>query len=424
MQLSCSPDSSTEDKLRELKRLEALTAWLQQQGHAVTSFSIQTSSNGGDKPDGYVSGRSFGVSNILEALAAAGSLPGGMRLRQLQVPAVGLATPTSLARALSGCHQLRDLQLDPDCGIGTIGGAGGYLDRGLCMALQHLTQLTALKLYAGDDDSTEPDLDGLLTSLPRSLEVLDMDFDCMCTGSLSSLQHLVALKELTLPAGCFGIWRSSSSSNPLHTLTSVTYLASFGALVFGERLMSALPNLVELWGAITMGSDLEWLPSKASLRSLVCSPFLGRAGVETLAQLTQLTQLRLCLDSPMPVGAAQQSTLVAWGAALSSLTGLRSLALQPQLLEKLDIAAFTALTRLEVFLKQDPNEECSFPNLGPLLGGLAPACGRLQQVLLLGVPGAQQELCRTAVAAALGEVSLVFCEQCDRREWCVCCHRV
>jgi hypothetical protein len=423
LQLSCTPHSPSGDKLRELERLEALYVWLQRQGQAVTSFSIQTSSFQ-DRASKYVSGRSFGVSSILEALAAAGQRPGGLRLQQLQVPAIGVATPRALTQVLSGCQHLRQLQLEPNCGIGDMGMCA-YLDKGLCMALQQLTQLTGLKLYAsgvvdrritGDSFPIFP-MDGLVQCLPSSLQVLHMDFCCSCSLSTSSLQHLVALKQLLLPIG-MGL-----GSSPLHPLTSVTYLDHWAAVAHDRHVLSALPNLAELRSAWCFSDILQRLQSRTALRSLTCGlDPEDEEDAAALAQLTQLTQLRLALLADEEDEGPSQ--LAVWGAALSLMTGLRSLALQPEVLQHVDLAALTALTRMEVLsVALDTTMKRSFDQLGAQLGCLAPACGRLREVVLLGVPAAQQEVCRAAVAAAVGDVPLLLRENCGRRVWCVCCSR-
>jgi hypothetical protein len=397
-----------------MKRVEALDKWLRQQGHAVTTLSVSHSST----PGFYVAGRSHGVSSILEALAAAGQRPGGLRLQQLRVPAIGLPTPACLARALSGCHQLQQLQLDPDCGLGRMG-SHDYLDRNLCMALQQLSRLTELRLYGGYDLGTSSlaQMDPLFMSLPSSLVVLDMDVRAKASLSTSSLQHLGALQHLTLP---FDV--SLTDANPsqvLRQLTALTYLNCQEAINNGQQLLAAAPNLVELYAFWAPGERLRGLSTHTALRSLSCvlDAADSLAGPEALAQLTQLTALKVrpwpALDNVAVIHRA------AWGAALSGLTGLHSLALQPLLLDHVNLGALTALTRLEVNLKAPGGSWYGAWYQDRLLPVLGPARHRLQQVVLVGVPVAEQHV---GGGAVLNPAAVAFGDTCGRRVWCVCCN--
>jgi hypothetical protein len=97
-----------------------------------------------------------------------------------------------------------------------------------------------------------------------------------------------------------------------------------------------------------------------------------------------------------------------WGRALSSLTGLQSLSGQPEVLLHVNVTSLGALTRLviEAGLSQLPSNK---RRIHKLLKRWAPARGRLQQVEVRGArEEAQQEVWRSQVAAALGEVALVF----------------
>jgi hypothetical protein len=415
LKLACTADSTKMEMLQELGRLKALATWLQKQGHALTSFNIQHSI----PPGRYLPGHGPGMSSILEALAAAGKQPGGLRLEQLQVPAVGPATPASLTRALSGCHQLRELQLDPDCGQGRMG-VDGYLDRDLCIALWQCSQLTALRLYAGSDTGTSSParlLNDLFMCLPRSLVVLDMGTRARCFLNTICLEQLVALKQLTLPYKLLLI-----DSSLGRALTALTHL-DCPAMAHGQQLLAAVPNLVELHTFQAPAERLTGLSTHTALRSLACVMEAAKsaAGCNALAQLTQLTALKLRL-SPALHGVAA-AHLVAWGAALSSMTGLRSLALQPYLLERVNLAALTSLTRLEVNLRGTGVSWYGKWYRSKLLSVLSPAHGRLQEVVLVGVPAAEQELFRSAAGtAALGAAAVSFCDTCGRRVWCVCCH--
>jgi hypothetical protein len=409
------------------------TLWLEQQGHAVTCLTIQSSGDATHwRPSRGVQGRGHGVQSILEALAAAGQRPGGMRLQQLQVPAFGLSTPSSLARALSGCRNLMSLHLDPDCGMGLEDFYSG-VDRGLAGALQQLTQLTALRLSASGWRHISPAINGLIQCLPESLEVLDMDFHCVCTVNSSSLQHLAALKQLTLPIGL--TITDNSIGDPLRPLTALTHLSYWDNMEeSSDGALTVLPTLVDLWSDPGDAGDLgmlfqehqqeQELSSKIPLRSLACVMSLVHNGADAdaLAQLAQLTQLRLRLAAL--VAEVETDHLVTWAATVACLTGLRSLALQPELLQQVDLAAFTALTRLEVITNTVYSGALlhrGYSRLKGLLGAVVPSCGRLQEVVVLGVPAEMQPVCRSAVAAAVGDVPLVVRENCSGRVWCVCC---
>jgi hypothetical protein len=148
------------------------------------------------------------------------------------------------------------------------------------------------------------------------------------------------------------------------------------------------------------------------------------AGPDALAQLTQLTALIVWLWPPVDM--VNLCHLMAWAAAVCSMMGLRNLTLQPFVLTYVKLVALPSVTRLEVNLRRSVPSWYGLCYQGRLLELLAPARGQLQELVLFGVPAAEQELCHSAAgAAALGAAAVTFCDTCGRRVWCVqhmCCN--
>jgi hypothetical protein len=451
LELTCGRDSPVEQQDREEQRLVGLADWVLQHGHLLIKFSIQT------KPpqewvQEYVVEACQATPEVVAALAAAGRRPGGLqRLQQLRLPAFpGTPLPT-ICRAVSGCRHLRDLHLG-NCYSNQTIKSSWRTHAKLAAALQQLTQLTSLKLEGGlfhYCDVRMHSIDIILTSLPSTLEVLQIEGHypgpwvphVQC--STSSLQHLVALRHLTLPDYTHISSSSSSSSNvrggsedggqedsgdPLAALTALTYLDCFSAVKYQDAPLLALPNLVELRAGVAMPCHLETLANRAALRNLTVwlDPHLHShmQTADALEQLTNITALSLYVQDELPdmglphdIAEAAQLAAVALlaeaaaglGRAVATLTGLRQLRLQPLILSMVDLSSLTALTRLDVaglWREEWDNQE----QVTALLQCLAPARGQLQALQLLGLFTGLQEGCRAAVAAVLGEVELTFAQ--------------
>lgn len=457
LELSCDSSSPVEQKRREVQRLSSLSAWLRRYGPSLNKLAV-TLPEDEDESEQYVLGRGQGVTGILEALAAAGKRLGALPLQQLHVPGVGGAPPATITSALSACPQLRQLQLGYTCGPEPIA-PDKYLLGDLPAALQRLSHLTLLDFAIGGfkwDPSRRGCgcLDGFFEGLPRSLVNLKVKFIHSSFPfpfymvKPNSLQHLVALKRLTLPEGVH-VTSQEPPDQSLAALTALTRLEYDRALVDYNKALLTPPNLVEIWTHYAEPQQLLALHPMAALRTLDLTVLLDDAddsGPAALAQLTQLTQLWLLVnegaehpdappaaaagaaagpDAAAPAAevegagapaaeeegagapAAAAAVATAWGTAMSSLTGLQRLAVEPGMLPRMDFAALTALTKLVV--RTDWFAEAyTQQRLEQLLGGLAAGRGRLQEVTLLCVEDAQQAPCRAALAAALGDVEVSF----------------
>jgi hypothetical protein len=233
----------------------------------------------------------------------------------------------------------------------------------------------------------------------------------------SSIQHLVALRQLALPVGMHV--RASRTGKPLAALTALTLLEYNRAVTSGNYRLLALPNLVEIR---TDYAELHFLPGLSSLtalRALECSVAQRdrHGGAVCLRRLTALT--KLAVQFMEPASRLMPDKVAVWAQALSHLRDLGSLAVEPAMLEQLDINALASLTALEVtsgWHKSPYSNE----RLQQVLLGLAPARGRLRVVALRGLPASQLGLCRAAVAAALGpaEVEVLGLCWCDGGKWC------
>jgi hypothetical protein len=123
IELTCSADSSQqqqqqqqqqqeEEEDNDAQRLQRLAGWLQQRGHLVNKLHVTAGppeeQQAGDR---FQSGACRAVPGVLAALTAAGKGSGGLRLQQLQLPALpGTPIPT-ICGMLLGCQQLRELRL-------------------------------------------------------------------------------------------------------------------------------------------------------------------------------------------------------------------------------------------------------------------------------------------------------------------------
>jgi hypothetical protein len=440
LELPGSSSSPYKDRVREGERLSSLSAWLHRNGGSLSKLVIQVPEPL-DLVAEYVSGRAQGLSAIISALAASGNSHQYMRLRQLQLPVTADTLPAIVQGALSACQGLRELQLDYSGG-----GQGAHPASDLqgipLLALQQLSQLTSLRLtYGRFKQETSMcfnvHLGYFCSQLPSSLEVLAVTLSSWphpfkFNVAPNSLQHLVALRQLTLPDNT-DTFSFATSGDTLVTLTALTSLVYDRALLEGNQALLAAPHLQEIWTHYTPPQGLEALAPLTALRSLVCA--VRRAdGVHAAAllALTQLTRLGLLvMEGAQQTAAAanvlaqylnagyhgygvvesddeEPATPVAmWGGAVSALPGLRSLTVEPGLLPRLDLAALTALTELVV--RGDWHKHAYPPGrLQQLLGGVGAARGRLQVVKVQGVEGAEQAACRAALAAALGDVTVVF----------------
>jgi hypothetical protein len=159
-----------------------------------------------------------------------------------------------------------------------------------------------------------------------------------------------------------------SHHNHLADLSAVTYLACGSALHPTGRRLLAFPNLVELRAGHADDVLLGFLAKKPSLRSLGCLLDYSRCfdQADALSALTQLTGLGLVLQQPHQVetyhaGAFQGAPPVQagaaerLGAAVSTMTGLQKLRLEPDQLVLVEPSPLTALSSVDV-LMQNPGD--------------------------------------------------------------------
>jgi hypothetical protein len=425
LQLSCTSSSTTEQKRREVRRLAGLATWLRRHGPSVNNLDIHIHLQ---EEQQAVLGRSNAITKILEALAAAGQQPGGLRLQQLRLPALGSTPPSTISDALDVCRQLKALHLDYSFAAVTTD-LLPYLSGDICAALQCLTHLTSLHLnVASFELGYEPvHLDKLFTHLPSSTQELVLDFirnhGCDFILHTSSMRHLTALQQLVLP----DFLRISSSEREENSVeekeqedeqqgdANLEPLTALTSLVFGSALLPkgskllALPSLVSLTAGFAKPPCLRQLASRTTLCNLTCTltAYAAPARTGALGQVTQLTGL--WLGVPAGKGVKEQAAQVASAGAVGSLTGLRSLALQPEVLERVPLAALTALTCVTIDVNcRGPQQVAGPERIKQLVSKLAPAKGRLQVVKVLGTDTSQHDLWSDAVAGALGDVWVAF----------------
>jgi hypothetical protein len=438
LELCCGPWSPFQQSQREEQRLKSLAQWVRRWGHGLNKISLPVQVS--QIRCGFVTCEleaAPAIPRVMEALAAAGQEPGGLQLHQLRVPALGGTPIPAICRTLSVCPQLRELHLDNSFSSRYITSSWPS-DMELPATLQQLTQLTCLRLagslfkynsqYFGSHGP-----DDLFRSLPSSLVVLEVDSYTPrgtvrhMDMSSSSLQHLVSLKQLALPEHISRFDRDAVGDGPgggpnhLTVLTALTHLVFEDAVSCAGRSLLAAPNLVKVEAEEADAEYLHVLAAKPALRSLHVRLDI-HSSLDTapaLQQLTQLTGLGLVtgkepiwdFEEPFE-DIDEEVALREWGGALSSLTGLRWLGVQHELLEQVDLTALTALTSLRVTC--DTPSTCGSGVLS-VLRGLSPAHGQLLEVELAGVFVSHQEEYRAAVAAALGDVVVSWSY--DPRAW-------
>lgn len=393
-------------KAQQVQRLQGLSAWLRKFGHTVTTLRVPMSDPSMEQRQA--------SSGILDALAAAGRPGIGMRLQQLQLVATGGKHPPAVCAAFSVCPQLRQLELDFSCGGSNATPTPGQLWE-LCAAVQQLTQLTSLTLSVHHVSNKIKAVDDMFVDLPGSLMELKLEKlhkGCLESGRLefevcaSSLGHLSALQRLALPRT---LRITTSSHNPLAAFTALTHVRYPQALSrFGDTLLLAPPNLVEVLGGCAEHSNLSALATKTALRSLSCFLYghYGEPPAPALAQLTQLTKLDVRfhwfpLQHPPEYRLAQV-------AALSTLVGLRSLTVPLLAAPAINLAVLTALTHLTIKASYDDYSGvcCRPEDISLVVQPLPSVRGRIREVAVLGVSEWQQEQWHSAVAGAVGEVQL------------------
>jgi hypothetical protein len=244
-------------------------------------------------------------------------------------------------------------------------------------ALQQLTQLTSLTLDFGDHGYPVHDLNlaDVIGDLPCSLEAFTLLGAVQQFSSfyVDCLTHLVALKQLTLPEIACGCSNPDAARDLLAALTALTYLDYPRVLLHesGAEVLLALPNLVQVhagvcgpWGA----RALKVLAGTSTLRSLSIQELEMHTteqwvwqlpevvwgeeledNAAALARLNQLTHLHVLVRPGFHEHATQSQML---GQALSSLTGLRSLAVEPEVLQCVQMSALTALQQLTVDIQR------------------------------------------------------------------------
>jgi hypothetical protein len=331
--LISSADSPLEQREKEAARLQGLAAWLRQHGHLVNRFHITAKPpQGQEGPAKFHLATCQAVPDIVAALVAAGQQPGGLRLQQLKLPALpGTHIPT-MCTMLSACHQLRELHLGNSYSGQTTTTTWQDVMQ-LPAVLQQLSQLTSLRLKSGmflaEGTPKKPDINNLVESLPSRLEVLEIDGDKLGRARPSkvhlqatSLQHLVCLRQLTLPDNMFvsedddssisdsrnnsvgsstaGCDRGgASSSGPLAGLTALTYLVCYSAMRWDSATpLLALPHLASLKAGKICPSHLGALSSMSGLRFLTINlaPGVHQGVAGAVEQLTQLTQLAVLIE--------------------------------------------------------------------------------------------------------------------------------
>jgi hypothetical protein len=358
--LPCDIERLREHEKQAAKRLLLLAKWLQQDGQFVTSLAIEPKGTAVQHGHCWFQGHHT-VANILTAIQALAEERGVLRLQQLSVPALGASTCEGICKALSGCGQLRALRLGSTSGSSAMDYLGNHGGRMLAMALRQLQQLTSLSLHCGScgsDDyyDAQDHMNTFISALPSRLVALELRY--VLPGEYfegaglhtTSLRHLVALQQLRL----MDVVCSSSTAGPAHDLAPLTALTSLSmdvALRPGNEALLSVPNLVQLSTVYGFEAGMEALAGKASLRSLSFT-FLKESAA-ALAQMTQLTQLSVQVplgakgcDQPVPTSTQMCAQ------ALSSLTGLRSLAVQPEVLQQVQMSAMSALQHLTVDLRQ------------------------------------------------------------------------
>jgi hypothetical protein len=302
-------DTPQRQRQRQEQRLASLEAWLRQYGHLATSMSITETYHGPHNAQNVV-GRGEVVADILDAVAAAGSWSGSLRLSKLRVPVAGSVKPSAIVPALSGCHQLRELQLDANWSNNGVH-YSEYLEGVLPAALQQQKHLTKLILHLGVvkkrlGSAATVSADEFFASLPPCLEVLELDSKvayerhptCSFRLCISSLQHLVALRELAVPNRVLVECRKEGAM--LDALTALTHISCTRVLREQGAALLEAPNLASIKTGFVTGPCLHALAGRTALRSLSCCVDEDggddAAVAVALAQLTMLTHLVVRMD--------------------------------------------------------------------------------------------------------------------------------
>jgi hypothetical protein len=334
----------------------------------------------------------------------------------VQVAAMCWAGVHVLGKQCCVSHHGNLKALKLDYAVGSVEGTS-YLSGDLCTALQRLTQLTSLQLNVGRFKYMPGTvkLNTLFEHLPSSTAEFGIDIihgsslRCPFLLHTSSMCHLTALRHLALPGSL--VIDSQEEHGNLGPLTALTSLVFPGAVDQPGRALLALPNLVKIKADTAHPECLQQLAAKTTLRHLECCLETRNVptstGAAALKRLTQLTALSLGL--PSGTVAVVGPTRVAVGAAVAALTGLQQLALQPEVLERMPIAALTALTQVVIDATRRGQEQAyGQKRIKKLVSKLAPAKGRLKVVQVVGAERPKQELWSAAVAAALGNVWVAF----------------
>jgi hypothetical protein len=222
----------------------------------------------------------------------------------------------------------------------------------------------------------------------------------------ANLEHLVNLKALKLPSDVH-VRRSESSSAPL--LPSLVSLQWTQALTKCGGALLPLPSLQRLIAGYADAPRLAALAGMPALRTLSCHPVLDGDGMQSATALAQLTQLTHLIAPVRPGDGLVPAAVSNWAAALSYLQGLHTLTLQAGFLELFDVSGLPVLKRFVVDVRRQMST-WFHTNSDPvqLLLRLAPARGRLQQVVLQGAPADMRQLYHRAVYNALGPVQVAF----------------
>jgi hypothetical protein len=449
------PDSPTQQKQREAERLESLALWLKRYGHTVESLQVRTNDIiSADSKAGYVAWRSDAVRQVVQAVAAAGRQKGALPLQALRLPAIGGTDPDTLSSALFVCPYLRYLRLDYCYGDETIHPVS-YLGHEVTSALYGLQHLTHLKVtlssvtgYICGTPETKPDLpdfkeeadpfmpygshywpspsepylpdpfpldrtitmDAFFARLPPSLQQLELAFHQNPAEQREfyvkscNLEHLVNLRSLELPANLH-VTKSDNSGGPL--LPSLMVLDYMQALTKSGGALLPLPRLEGIKAGWADAARLWELARMPSLKGLSCHAVLAGDGSDSAAALAQLTQVTHLVAPVVAGDGVVPAAVTHWAAALSSLKGLRSLTLQAELLELVDISCFPVLNRIVVDVRRQLSTWYpTATSTEQLLLRLAPARGRLQGVMLQGVAAEYKLAYCRAVFHALGPVKL------------------
>jgi hypothetical protein len=186
--------------------------------------------------------------------------------------------------------------------------------------------------------------------------------------------------------------------NHLADLTTLTHLSCGSALQPRGAPLLEIPNLAELRAGHAHPQQMELLKGRPALRSLGCIFSLPNAPdqARALEQVTQITGLGLVLQPECeedvavramaglgrlpPAEAAAERV----GAALSTMTGLQRLRLEPEQLRLVDLSPLTALSAVAVMIRHGDRFE---EGEAMAVAHLAPVRHRLRDVKYPTWPG-------------------------------------